>query len=63
MDTAPALTLWRARDLKTEYAIGNCTVRVFTMDSAVLGLAELGSDYCTVRAFRQKFTLEDAIEF
>jgi hypothetical protein len=46
------------------------TVRVFTMDSAVLGLGpEFGikqipkDPLCTVRVFRQGFTLEDAIEF
>ena len=33
----------------------------FTMDSAVLGLGSSGCGYCTVRVFRQKFTLEDAI--
>jgi hypothetical protein len=38
-----------------------CAVRVFTMDSAVLGLASWGCDCCTVRDFRQKFTREDAI--
>jgi hypothetical protein len=39
------------------------TVRVFTMDSAVLGLASSGCGCCTVRVFRQEFALEDAIEF
>jgi hypothetical protein len=36
------------------------TVRVFTLDSAVLGLGLSGCDCCTVRVFRLKFTLEDA---
>jgi hypothetical protein len=43
-----------------------CTVgavRVFTMDSVVLGLAPLGCGCCTVLVFRQKSTLEDVIEF
>jgi hypothetical protein len=39
----------------------DCTVRVFTMDSAALGLGLLGCGCCTVRFFRQEFTLEDAI--
>jgi hypothetical protein len=41
------------------------TVRgaLFTMDSAVLGLGSSGCSNSTVRAFRQKFALEDAIEF
>jgi hypothetical protein len=34
---------------------------LFTMDSAVLGLGSLGCGCCTVRVFRLKFTLEDAI--
>jgi xanthine dehydrogenase molybdopterin-binding subunit B len=37
------------------------TVRVFTMDSAMLGLASSGCDCSVVRVFRQTFTLEDAI--
>jgi hypothetical protein len=36
-------------------------VRVFTMDSAVLGLTALGCDCCMVRVFGQNFALEDAI--
>jgi hypothetical protein len=36
---------------------------VFTMDSAVLGLASLGCSCCTLHVSRQEFTLEDAIEF
>jgi hypothetical protein len=34
---------------------------LLTMDSAVLGLAALDCDCCTVRVFRLKFPLEDAI--
>jgi hypothetical protein len=33
----------------------------FTMDSVVLGLAALGCGCCTVRVFRHKFALENAI--
>jgi hypothetical protein len=34
---------------------------VFTVDSAVLGLAASSCDCCMVLVFRQKCTLEDAI--
>jgi hypothetical protein len=37
------------------------TVRVLTMDSAVLGLAALRCGCCTVPVFRQDIALEDAI--
>ena len=39
---------------------GAGTVRVFTMDSAVLGLAPLSGDNGTVRVFRHDCALEDA---
>jgi hypothetical protein len=39
--------------------IARCTFS--TMDSAVLGLGSSGCSCCTVRVFRLKFTLEDAI--
>jgi hypothetical protein len=37
------------------------TVHVFTLDSAMLGLAPSGCSIGTVRAFGQNFALEDAI--
>ena len=43
---------------------GTGMLRVFTMNSAVLGLAALGYGCCTLHGFRQmsqRFTLEDAI--
>jgi hypothetical protein len=40
----------------------HCTVRVFTMDYVVLGLASSGRGCCTVRVFGLNVALEDAIE-
>ena len=39
----------------------HCTVLVFTMDSAVLGLAALGCECCMVLVSRRNFALECAI--
>jgi hypothetical protein len=47
---------WKAATT-THRIVDNGAVRVFTIDSAALGLAELGCG----TSFRQKFTLEDAI--
>jgi hypothetical protein len=43
--------------------LDGCTVRVSTLNSAVLGLGPSGCGCCTVCVFRQEFALEDAIEF
>jgi hypothetical protein len=49
--------------INAAYIATYCTVRVFTMDSVVLGLGSSGCDCCAVYIFVQDFALEDAIGF
>jgi hypothetical protein len=62
--TFPATVVFEAVDAQScgndHVTAARCSA--FTMDSAVLGLSS-GCDCCTVRVFRLKSTLEDAIGF